>query len=137
MSKSVNSKYIDANFGMAKCREMLNSFSPALDIVNRVLVANPTYICAIVEKMKLQLSSQDWDQCLEVAQRALSIDENCLEAHRYQILELLCRDGRYQEAAESIAHLFQLMERLEPNSHYLYFDYSRVFARIVSFQWSK
>lgn len=119
---------------MAKCREMLNSFSPALDIINRVLVTNPTYICAVIEKMKLQLSSQDWDQCLEVAQRALSIDSSCLEALRYQILELLCRDGRYKEAADSIAHLFQLLERLEPSSHYLYFDFSRVFARVVSYK---
>ena len=71
--------------------------STALDTINRFLVSNQKYLCAIIEKMKLQLISRDWDQCLEVAQRALSIDSSCLEAIRYQILELLCRDGRYTE----------------------------------------
>ena len=73
--------------------------SSALETINRFLVANPKYICAVIEKMKLQLISRDWDQCLEVAQRALTIDSICLEAIRYQILEILCRDGRYSEVS--------------------------------------
>ena len=84
-------------FGIAKCREALNGFTQALDIINRILVLNPNYLCAVIEKMKLLLSNQEWDQCLEVAQRALTIDDTCLEALRYQILELLCREGRYTE----------------------------------------
>jgi hypothetical protein len=85
-------------FGIAKAKEAMNLFTPALDSINRLLVSNPNYICGIIEKMKLQLSTNDWDQCLEVAQRALSIT-SCVEAIRYQILELLCREGRYSEVS--------------------------------------
>ena len=83
--------------GISKCKELLNQFSQALECVNRILISQPNYICGVIEKMKLQLCSQDWDQCNEVALRALSIDSQCLEAFRYQILELLCKDGRYNE----------------------------------------
>jgi hypothetical protein len=81
--------------------------------------------------MKLQLCSQDWDQCNEVSLRALSLDRECVEAFRYQILELLCRDGRYNDAAEAISNLFKKLEKNEPNSHGLFYDYSKVFARVV------
>ena len=84
-------------FGNAKTKEALNMFTPALDSINRLLVSSPNLTCGVIEKMKLQLSTNDWDQCLEVAQRALSIDSNCVEAIRYQILEILCREGRYNE----------------------------------------
>ena len=85
--------------GMSKCKELLNQFSHALDCVNRILVKLPNLISIVIEKMKLQLCSQDWDQCNEVAMRALALDNQCLEAFRYQILELLCRDGRYNDVS--------------------------------------
>ena len=131
-SLSVNRDYFDGMLGTAKCKELINQFSQALECVNRILVKQPNLSCVVVEKMKLQLCSQDWDQCNEVSLRALSIDSQCLEAFRYQILELLCRDGRYNDAAEAIANLYDKMEINEPNSHSLFYDYSKVFARVVS-----
>jgi tetratricopeptide repeat protein 21B len=97
--------------GASKCKELLNQFSQALDSVNRILVSNPNLVGIVIEKMKLQLCSQDWDQCNEVALRALSLDSECLEAFRYQILELLCRDGRYNDVTHKITHnlLFKKM----------------------------
>jgi hypothetical protein len=98
-SLSVNKDFFDAMLGTAKCKELLNQFSQALECVNRILVKLPNLVGIVVEKMKLQLCSQDWDQCNEVSLRALSINSECLEAFRYQILELLCRDGRYQDVS--------------------------------------
>lgn len=54
---------------------------------------------ALVEKMKLQLALQDWDLAIEVAQRALVIDTFCLEANRYTIIQILCREGNCQEVS--------------------------------------
>ena len=97
MYSSVNPKFFDAMLGAAKCKELTNQFSQALDCVNRILINNQNLVGIVVEKMKLQLCSQDWDQCNEVSLRALSLDNECLEAFRYQILEFLCRDGRYND----------------------------------------
>ena len=81
--------------GVAKCRELNNQFSQALDCVKRI--SNQNLVCIVVEKMKLQLTSQDWDLCNEVILSALSLDNECLEALRYQILKLLCKDGHYND----------------------------------------
>ena len=132
-SLSMDKEFFDAMLGKAKCKELTNQFSQALECVNGILVKHPNLACIVVEKMKLELCSQDWDRCNEVSLRALSIDSQCLEAFRYQILELLCRDGRYNDAAEAIANLYEKMEVNEPNSHALFYDYSKVFARVVRF----
>lgn len=83
--------------GVAKCLELTNQFSQAFDCVKRILISNQNLVCIVVEKIKLQLISQDWDLCNEVILSALSLDNECLEAFRYQILKLLCRDGRYND----------------------------------------
>ncbi len=53
--------------------------------------------CLMIEKMKLELAAQSWDRCFDISSRAIEFDNKCLEAFRYQILETLCRYGRYEE----------------------------------------
>ena len=83
--------------GVAKCHELNNQFSRALECVNGILISNQNLVCIVVEKMKMELTSQDWDLCNQVILSALSLDNECLEALRYQILKLLCKDGHYND----------------------------------------
>ena len=92
---SFNPDFIDATLGLAKCRELSNLFSQALDILSQQLLKTPSSIGIIIEKMKLQLTSLDWDLFNSGAAEAISINTECLEAKRYQILKLLCSDGQY------------------------------------------
>ena len=124
------SKDIDALFGKSRCLEMRRNFSGSLELINQVVVAYPNFVPGLVEKMKVQLSLQDWEQTIEVAQRALNIDPSCLEAKRYIILQLLCRDGNYQEAANKLGELLQEMDRIEPKNPYLYDNYAKTFSRV-------
>ena len=62
----------------------------------------------------------------------LSHDINCLEATRLLILELLAKEGNYEEAAIRISDLIQLLDRFEPKNHALYHDMALAFARLVS-----
>ena len=48
------------------------------------------------------------------------------------IISFLCRDGKYDEAAEKISELIHLYDRHEPKSHSLYFEAGRLFSRVVS-----
>ena len=63
--------------------------------------------------------------------RCLAEDLNCIEALRMLTLHLLAREGRYDEAADRIGELIQLIDRFEPNNHALYYDTSLAFARMV------
>ena len=48
-----------------------------------------------------------------------------------KILSLLCREGKYDDAAESLGELIQYFDRHEPKSHYLYYEAGQLFSRVV------
>ena len=52
---------------------MRRNFSMALDVINQIVVGYPTFLPAYIEKMRLQLALQDWDQTLETAQRFIMV----------------------------------------------------------------
>ena len=62
-------KDIDALFGKAKYMEMRRNFSGAMDLISQAVVAYPNFLPALIEKMKVQLALQDWEQTVETAHR--------------------------------------------------------------------
>ncbi|CAH3123731.1 unnamed protein product [Pocillopora meandrina] len=123
-------KNLDALLGKAKYLETKNNFSGALELINQAVVGYPDFIPALIEKMKLQLALQDWDQTLETAQRALNSNRNCIEAQRMVVLYTLCRDGKYNEASDRLGELIQMVDRCEPRNSYLYHDLSQAVSRL-------
>ncbi|XP_046549679.1 tetratricopeptide repeat protein 21B-like [Haliotis rubra] len=121
---------IDALFGKSRFLELRRNFSGALEVVNQVVVGFSGFLPALIEKMKLQLALQDWDQTIETAQRALGVDMHCIEAMRFTGLQWLCRDGNAAEAASVIGDLITNMDRFEPRNAYLYCNMAQVFARL-------
>uniref|UniRef100_A0A8C4RCG7 Tetratricopeptide repeat domain 21B n=1 Tax=Eptatretus burgeri TaxID=7764 RepID=A0A8C4RCG7_EPTBU len=90
-------KDVFALMGRAKYCELKQNFSGALEIMNQIIVGFPTFLPAMIEKMKLQLALQDWEESLGIAQRILEKDSNCLEALKMQILFMLCHEGNFEE----------------------------------------
>lgn len=60
---------INALLGKAKYLESRHNFTGALEQINQLIVTYPGFLPALIEKMKLQLNLQDWDQAIETAQR--------------------------------------------------------------------
>jgi len=56
-------------FGKAKYLELRRNFSGALDVINEAVVLFSQSIPALLEKMKLQVALQDWEQAVDTAQR--------------------------------------------------------------------
>lgn len=48
---------------------MRQNYLGALETMNQIIVNFPSFLPALVQKMKLQLALQDWDQMTETAQR--------------------------------------------------------------------
>ena len=59
----------EALFGKSKFFLQRYNFSHALDVVNQVVAGKEGFIPGLIEKMKLQLALQDWEQAIETAQR--------------------------------------------------------------------
>lgn len=82
MLRNDGARDIDALFGKAKYFEVRHNYTGSLELVNQVIVGYPAFIPALVEKMKLQLSLQDWDQTVETAQR-WEVQEDKLEQEKH------------------------------------------------------
>lgn len=124
------SKNIDTLFGKAKFYELRHNYSGALELINQVVVSFQGFLPAFVEKMKLQLALQDWDQTLESAQRAVETNMHCVEAMLYQVLSLLCKEGNYSEVSSKIGDIITTLDRFEPHSGHLYCNMAQTFARL-------
>ena len=59
----------EALFGKAKFYLNRYNFSHALDVLNQTVASYEGFLPALVEKMKVQLALQDWEQAVETAQR--------------------------------------------------------------------
>uniref|UniRef100_A0A665UEE5 Tetratricopeptide repeat domain 21B n=1 Tax=Echeneis naucrates TaxID=173247 RepID=A0A665UEE5_ECHNA len=86
-----------ALMGKAQYYEFRQNYSGALEMVNQVIVGFPGFLPALIKKMKLLLSLQDWDQTVDAANRLLQKDKNNLEALRMLALHSLCRNGDIAE----------------------------------------
>ena len=63
-------KHLDAMFGKARCLVLQQNFGLAVDLMNQAVVMVTNYLPAIIEKMKMQLAINDWEQVVDSAHRS-------------------------------------------------------------------
>jgi len=57
------------SFCQVQYYEFRQNYSGALETNNQVIVSYPSFLPALVKKMKLLLTLQDWEQTVDAAQR--------------------------------------------------------------------
>eukprot|EP00731_Ephydatia_muelleri_P012861 Em0007g171a len=90
-SRTEQPKSLDAMLGKARYYLSRHNFSHALDLLNQAVALYPGCVPALLDKMKVQLALQDWEQAMETAQRCLLTTQDqggCVEA-----TSLLVQDG--------------------------------------------
>ncbi|KAF7660541.1 hypothetical protein LDENG_00280090 [Lucifuga dentata] len=121
---------IFALMGKAQYCEYRQNYSGALEMVNQVIVSFPGFLPALIKKMKLLLSLQDWEQTIDAAIRLLQRDKNNPEALRMLALHSLCRDGDITESVKQLSNLISSLDILEPHSPELFYRMSLAFTRV-------
>lgn len=129
-TKALVSKNLDASFGQIKYHQLNNDFETAITMLNQLSVRYPDLNAPLVEKMKTQLASWNWEQALESSARILNIEPSNIEALRIKLLVFICRDGNYNAAATGLHYLFSSMSKVEPSSSELYLQMAQLFARV-------
>ena len=71
MCRSEQPKMVEPLFGKARFYVLRYNFSHALEVLNQVVAGHPGFLPALVEKMKVQLALQDWEQAVETAHRCV------------------------------------------------------------------
>ena len=62
-------KPVDALFGKARFLLLRCNFSHSLEVLNQAVASYPGFLPAIIEKMKVLLALQDWEQANDTAHR--------------------------------------------------------------------
>uniref|UniRef100_A0AAY4BBA0 Tetratricopeptide repeat domain 21B n=1 Tax=Denticeps clupeoides TaxID=299321 RepID=A0AAY4BBA0_9TELE len=86
-----------ALMGKVEYYEFRQNYSGALETVNQVIVSYPGFLPALIKKMRLFLTLQDWEQAVDEARRLLQRDKNNLDALRMLALQSVCREGNTTE----------------------------------------
>ncbi|XP_036176055.1 tetratricopeptide repeat protein 21B isoform X2 [Myotis myotis] len=124
-----NGNDIFALLGKAQCLEMRQNYLGALETMNQVIVNFPSFLPALVQKMKLQLALQDWDQAIEIVQRLMLQDKQNVEALRMLALYYLCREGDIEKAATTLENLENALDAMEPQNAQLFYKITIAFSR--------
>lgn len=122
-------KNIDANLGQMKYYQLNNDFETAISVLNKLSVRYPEHNIPLIEKMKTQLASWNWDHALETSARILNLEPTNIEALRVKTLVLICRDGNAQDGLLALQALYGALDKIEPSNCDLYLQISQLFSR--------
>jgi len=111
---------------------MGHRFDSSIEKLNQALAIVPNWTPALVEKMKVVLGVFDWDQAQDIANRILHNAEN-LEAHRFKILYLLCKEGNIESTRKLLEEFLYLCKKHEPHNSKYFVENGRLFSQLASF----
>ncbi|XP_014668422.1 PREDICTED: tetratricopeptide repeat protein 21B-like [Priapulus caudatus] len=131
LSASPPAKNLDGLFGKASYLASKHNYSGALETLNQLVVAFPQFVPTLVEKMKIQVALQTWEDAIETAHRALGKEPRCIEAKKFLLVFQIAREGQLLNAVEAISDLMRDIDMLEPKNAQLYYDVGKLIARIV------
>lgn len=120
---------LDAHLGLAESYLSENRHEEALTTLNKAIVRFPSTSLPLIQKMKTQLATQDWEQAVETMNRIVMTDPSNLEAMQTNILVLICNDGNYDEAAQCVQKFCQTLDTLEPQNAKLLIKNALLFSR--------
>ena len=125
-----NNRNIEAIFGKAKYYSVCGEFDEAIELLNQLIVVYQSFSPPLVEKMKVQLSLQDWDQADETVNRILSSDPKHIDGLKFKVLQTICRKGVYEEAYLQLRKFYAELERAEPKNSLIFLVNAQLFSRI-------
>ncbi|KAG8443540.1 hypothetical protein GDO86_012083 [Hymenochirus boettgeri] len=115
-----DNKDVFGMMGKAQYFLMQQNYSGALEIINEIIVGYPTFLPALIVKMKLFLAQQDWDQTLETAQRILVRDGTNIDAIQILAIHCLIREGNSEKVLKYLRDLTDALKASEPRNPQLH-----------------
>ena len=125
-----NNRNIEAIFGKAKYYTVCGQYEEAIELLNQLIVVYQNFAPPLIEKMKVQLSLQDWEQADETANRILSSEPRNIDGLKFKVLQTICRKGVYEDAYLQLRKFFTELERAEPKNSHIFLINAQLFSRI-------
>nr|XP_033333087.1 tetratricopeptide repeat protein 21B-like [Megalopta genalis] len=120
-----------ALLGTAKYKQQHDDSAGAILTLNSLIVRYPKLHIPLVEKLYNQLTTKDWDQALETANRISSIDLNNLDALKARVFITFCRIGNYEEGLKDLQTFFRYLILTETRNVTVLISNIQLFSRLA------
>lgn len=94
----------------------------ALEVTTQMIAFFPSFYPAYTERMYIMLELGTWDQALDCAQRAMSLNPDSIDALAVTVISDLCRGSSgslggidEKRTSQLISSLFSCIQKCEPN----------------------
>lgn len=125
-----NGKNLDAQLGKIRYHQKNNDFETAISVLNYLSIRLSDTNIPLIEKMKIQLASWNWDHSKETAARILNLEPHNIDALCIKTLGMICHEGKYETGAVYLKQLYSALTKMEPGNADLYLRMAQLFSRI-------
>ena len=126
-----NRNNLEALMGRAKIMELRRNLPAAVEAVTEAYVKFSWFMPALIEKTRLLIALNDWDQAMENVTQILKGDPQNVMGIAWQALYQMTREGNNKAAAKCLQDLYASLQQTEPKNPELYFKLARPFARLA------
>lgn len=123
-------KNFDAYLGQVRYHQQNGDFEAAISGLNHLSIRYPDTNVPLVEKMKTQLASWNWDHSKETAARILNLEPTNIDALRIKTLGLICHEGKYDIGMVNLKQLYSACAKVEPTNADLHLSIAQLFSRV-------
>lgn len=127
-----NKRSLDSTLGLSQAFLHNKNHEEALNVANKAVVRFPSMNIALVNKLIVLFTAQDFDQANETLLRILSTDDNSYTALKIEILIMLCNSSNYEDIALKINAFVDLLERLESKNGEILATNGFLFSRLCN-----
>ena len=103
-----------------------------LDDLNTIIVLYPNFTPAVIEKSRVLMIMNQWEESLQTAQRVLKKDAKDIGALRLVVLYFLTRESKGANIQNRLNDLMEAIETNEPRNHLLMYDIAQLVARLAN-----
>lgn len=125
-------KNFDAYMLQVRYHQQNSDFETAINILNHLSIRYPDTNVPIVEKMKIQLASWNWENAKESSARILNLEPNNIEALCIKAMGLICHEGKNENGLIYLKQLYSALAKKEPTNADLHLYFAQLFSRACS-----
>lgn len=122
-------KNFDAFLLQVQFHQHNGDFETAINILNHLSIRYPDTNIPLIEKMKIQLASWNWDISKETAARILNLEPTNIDALCIKTLGLICHEGKNEEGSIYLKQLYSALAKNEPTNADLHLYFAQLFSR--------
>ena len=121
---------------LALSKIRMGQSTDAMNTYSQCIAACPTFAAALTEKALLLAGMNDWEQCLDIAQRAMDMPveqgggQDNLDALKCIAVHAFTQEAQPQDALSKLEDLEKVLSEKEPRAGHLNSEFGILFARV-------